>query len=121
MHLPAIRAQRSQWSARPVRPRPTKGKASSRSQASKGHNLGFVIEVDGVLCETTPITACVAWATAHRLWPDVVCGTPQLYARYLRQIMPAVDGLSEAVLLIRILVEEGVIGKLLACDVGNDI
>lgn len=52
----------------------------------------------------------MAYAAAQRLWPDRVVGPPLLYVDKARPILPALSDPHQAVVLVRLLADEGVIG-----------
>ncbi len=62
------------------------------------------------LCDLSHVTISVAYAAAQRLWPDRVVGPPLLYVDKARPILPALSDPHQAVVLVRLLADEGVIG-----------
>lgn len=68
------------------------------------------------LVDTHPVESFVAWKVASELWPEIVVGPGALYIRYLSQVWEAASTPVDAVLLARVLAEEGVIGAAPAFD-----
>lgn len=70
----------------------------------------YIIDVDAVL-DVSEVLYHLAWHAAHALWPDVMVGSPQLFHKPLAAVMPALHHPHEAVVAVRLFVEEGIVGE----------
>ncbi|GLC32952.1 hypothetical protein PLESTM_000007500 [Pleodorina starrii] len=66
--------------------------------------------LDSAIADLSYLTITVAYNAAHELWPDRVVGPVGLYVEKARSILPALAEPHHAVVLVRLLSDEGVIG-----------
>lgn len=78
------------------------------SDASAAH----VCVEDSALCDYSSLTVAAAWRAARQLWGEdrVPGASPQLYLSKCRSVLPHLSHAYEAVVLLRLLADEGVIG-----------
>lgn len=80
-----------------------------RARASPSNADVYCFDV-AALCNTDMVSTTAAWTAASRLWPDLIVGAPALYVKLMKQVLPAVEHPCESVILMRLVVDEGLIG-----------
>jgi hypothetical protein len=82
----------------------------------------FCIDIDALVKGFDEMLTSLAWQAAQQLWPDHIVGSPGLFTQHMGLVLPAAQHLHESVLLLRLLIDEGVVGKsALWCDGSSDV
>ena len=69
------------------------------------------MDVDALVKGFDGMLTSLAWQAAQQLWPDHIVGSPGLFTHHMGLVLPAAQHLYESVLLIRLLTDEGVVGR----------
>lgn len=98
--VPSIRSQRSQ----------------TRSAACNATNQqipfrAVIIDIDAVVEGLTAIRTAWAYKAVEAMSASAVAGNPGVYTRYMQQLLPVLREPYEATWMLRLLHEEGIVGK----------
>lgn len=80
-----------------------------RSLDSDSGNI--ILLDDSALCDMSGIVVGTAWLAASTLWPGRMAGSAALYLSRARAVLPVLAEPFEAVILMRLMADEGVIGE----------
>lgn len=84
--------------------------STAQSLSSSSGKGSVVLIDDSALCDTSGIVVGTAWLAAIQLWPGHIVGSAALYLSKARAILPVLNQPFEAVILMRLMADEGVIG-----------
>lgn len=71
----------------------------------------YIFDIDAVVSGLHQLSTHWAFAAASTAFKGAqIPGTPELYQRYMQQLLPVVRHPYEAVLLLRLLADEGIVG-----------